>query len=88
MSEQYNFDSRWFKDIPPDEVETLKAQLIGDKKTLDKLKEIVYNIVRSEEDIRFTDYDSPNWSHKQAHRFGRADALKTIARLVDLDGKA
>lgn len=87
MSETYNFDSRWFKNVPADEVEALKAQLIGDKKTLDKVKEIVYNIVRSEEDVRFSDYDSPNWSHKQAHRLGRADALKTIIRLVDLDNK-
>lgn len=84
MSE-YNIDSRWFQNIPPSEVDSLKAQLIGDKKTLDKLKEIVYNIVRSEEDVRIVDYDTPNWSHKQAHLLGRADALKSILRLVDLD---
>jgi hypothetical protein len=87
MSEQFSFDSRWFKDVPAEEVENLKAQLIGDKKTLDKLKEIVYNMVRSEEDVRFSDYDSPNWSHKQAHRFGKMETLRTIARLIDLDGQ-
>lgn len=81
----YKYDVRWFKGLSADETEKLKAQLAGDKKTLDKLYEIVYNIVRSEENVRFSDYDTPNWSYKQAHRFGRVDALQELLRLINLD---
>jgi hypothetical protein len=84
-SDNTSFDSRWFKNVPAAEVDALKAQLLGDKKTLDKIKEICYNIVKNEEDVRIDDYETPSWSHKMAHRLGYLEAIRTVARLVDLD---
>lgn len=84
---EYNFDSRWFKGVPAEDVESVKSQLIGDKKTLDKLSEILYNIVTSTEEVRFTDYDTPSWSHKMAHRNGKIEALRSIIRLISLDNE-
>jgi len=83
----YNFDSRWFSNLPSTDVDAFKQQLISDKNTLDKIKEIVYNIVKSENDVRMSDYDTPNWANKQAHRLGRLDAFNSILRLVTLDGQ-
>ena len=83
--DEYVFDSRWFKNIPPGEVDALKAQLISDKKTLDSLKKILYNIVRSEQDVRFSDYETPSWANKQAHRNGSCEAYHSILRLITLD---
>lgn len=84
----YTFDSRWFANLPSAEVDAFKNQLISDKNTLDKIKEIVYNIVKSESDVRMNDYDCPNWANKQAHRLGRLDAFKSIMRLVNIDGES
>lgn len=84
-SEDIRFDSRWFQGVPAEEVESLKARLLGDKKTLDNIRKIVYNIVTKERDIRKVDYDSPSWSHKQAHKNGMLEAFNSIMRLVTLD---
>ena len=81
----YNFDTRWFRDIPAEEVENLKIQLANHKKTLDNLRKIVYNMVSKAEDVRLEDYESPSWAHKQAHRNGFVEALNSIGRLVTLD---
>ncbi len=79
------FDTRWFKNLNEEEREKLKSQLLGDKKTLDKLKEIVYNIVKNETDVRVKDYSSPSWLAEQAHRNGRVDAFRSILSLIELD---
>lgn len=81
----YTFSSKWFIQTPPEEVDALKAQLIGDKKTLDKLKEMLYNMVESDRDVKYSDYDTPSWSHKEAHRHGRIDALCELIKIVTLD---
>jgi hypothetical protein len=83
--DKFQFDTRWFKDIPAEEVDSFKRDIISSKKVLDRLTQIVYNIVTSEEDVRLSDYDNPNWSHKMAHTLGRKDAFSTILRLVKLE---
>jgi hypothetical protein len=82
---EYTFDSRWFQGVAAEDVENLKSQLISDKKTLDNLKKIVYNMIRKLEDVRTDDYESPSWSHKQAHRNGLLEAYGSICRLISLD---
>ena len=84
-NDNYKFDTRWLKDIPAEEVDAFKAQLISDKNTLDKLCKIVYNIVRNDGDIKSSDYDIPSWSHKQAHLNGRKEAFETVIALCWLD---
>ena len=81
------FSSKWFLNTPPEEVDALKAQLIGDKKTLDKLKKMLYNMVESDRDVRYSDYDNPSWSHKEAHRHGRLEAFCEIIKIITLDKK-
>lgn len=83
--EVLRFDTRWFKDSNDEEREKLKAQLLGDKKTLDKLRKILYNIVITEQNVNSSDYESPSWAYKQAHRNGRIDAFNTVIALIALD---
>lgn len=82
--DQYKFDTRWFKDMTPEEVDSFKAQLVNQKNILDKLCKIVYNIVRSDGDVRISDYETPSWSHKQAHRNGRKDAFESVLSLANI----
>jgi len=79
------FDTEWFRGLKTDEVEERKSFLLSNQKVLDILKEIVYNIRISCENVSETDYDSPSWSHKQAHHNGEVASLKRIERLITLD---
>lgn len=53
---------------------------------LDILKKICYNSILDDQSISKTDYDSPSWSHLQAHKNGRIEALNEIIKMCDLKG--
>lgn len=57
------------------------------EKVLDRAASIVYNMSIVESRTKSTDYDSPSWSHKQAHLNGRLEALREIASLLKVSDK-
>lgn len=61
--------------------------VLGSHKVLDRLQEICYNSITSEEKVKAVDYDSPSWSHKQAHLNGRIEAYREIVELLNISDK-
>lgn len=76
--------TEWFKDLPASEQDNFKKIVIGSKKVLDKLAEIVYNKSIVENRTATPDYDSASWSHKQAHLNGKAEAYREILELITI----
>lgn len=74
--------TEWFKDLPASEQENFKQIVIGSKKVLDKLAEIVYNRDKMEDRTVTPDYDTHSWSHKQAHLNGKREAYREILDLI------
>lgn len=73
----------WVQDLKSDEERRkFKEQVLGSKKVLDKAIEICYNVVKMDESVRTPDYDSPSWSHRQAHQNGKREALELIIKLL------
>jgi len=77
--------TEWFGNLKGEERENFKLSILSSKIVLDKLQEIVYNMYRKEESISDSDYDSPSWSHKQAHTNGKRQALKQILDLISIE---
>ena len=63
--------SIWLNGLKGDERENFKVSLRQSKIVLDKLHEIVYNMIIEGESVSLRDYDSPSWSHKQATPMAR-----------------
>lgn len=78
---------QWFSNLPKAEQDDFKKSLLSSKKTLDRLLEICYNSIKDGESSKLTDYDSPSWSHKQAHLNGYAAAYREIIQLISLTDK-
>lgn len=74
----------WIKDLPPNEKEEFIKSLRNSKIVLDKLREIVYNRGIKTEDVKSVDYDSPSWSHKQAHQNGKREAFQEVIKLLEV----
>lgn len=85
MEKQMGVNSRWLGNLKGQEREDFRLLLINNKKILDKLHEIVYNIVREAETVTY-DYDCPAWSHKQAHTNGKLELAKQILKLCEIKG--
>lgn len=77
--------TEWFGSLRGEERENFKLSILSSKIVLDKLQEIVYNMYKKEESVHSTDYDSPSWSHKQAHTNGRRDALRQVLDLITIN---
>lgn len=74
----------WFQDLKTSkEKEDFVNTLLNSQKVLDKLREIVYNMSIDREKVKSTDYDSPSWSHKQAHFNGEQAAYQKILDLLE-----
>jgi len=75
----------WLRDAKtPQEREEIKNSLLSEQKVLDKLREILYNMQVSKEASVLADYDTPSWSHKQAHLNGEAAMLRKIIDIVTI----
>ena len=66
------------------EREEYKNKLLASRFLLDKLHEIVYNIVKMETRPSTKDYDSPSWAYLQAHQNGRLEAFEEILKLLSI----
>ena len=70
-----------------EERENFRKSILSSKKVLDKYVEIVYNMLKEKESVKFTDYDSPSWSHRQAHTNGFTEACRQFLELLDVNPK-
>lgn len=77
-------NSKWLGSLKGEDRENFKLSVLQSKKVLDKLHEMCYNMYRDREKIEFTDYDSPSWSHRQAHTNGYLEALRDVMKLTDI----
>jgi hypothetical protein len=76
--------TEWFKGLQPPEVEAMKKSVFGSKIVLDKLIEICYNRSQALKSVRESDYDSPSWAFKQAHKNGYTQALDDLVEILTL----
>lgn len=82
MAQQTRIKVQWFQDLSSKEKEDFTNTLLSSEKVLDKLRKIVYNMCINEEKVKTIDYDSPSWSHKQAHMNGKLEAYRTVLDLL------
>jgi len=72
----------WFQHLPSKEQEEFKSLVLSSHKVLDRLREIVYNKIKSGEMSRKTDYDNPSWPYLQADKNGEQRAYKEMLDLL------
>lgn len=81
----------WTKNIKdPEEKVRFENSLIGSRHVINRLKEILKEIEEEDLDRSEIDpkvYDSPSWSHKQAHKNGFRQALRIVDTIITLDPK-
>jgi len=86
MDNNQRLKTVWFQDLPKSEQQQFKEIVLGSKKVLDKLSKIVYNMCVSGEKVSIDQYDSPSWSHKQAHQNGYNEALRDVLDILKTNG--
>jgi len=76
----------WFRGISKEEDKASLIQAIYSAKgILDIVKELVIAHKNSLEKVSMTDYDSPQWAYKEAHKNGRKEEIDYLLRLLNLD---
>jgi hypothetical protein len=75
---------RWFRHLPKEQQAERKSFIQANKKVLDFLDEILYNMSIDEDKSSPTDYDCPSWAYKQAHVNGFKDALDKVRKLIHI----
>ena len=68
----------------PEEREKIKKLVLSNDILLDKLKKIMYNMQVEKRKSVLGDYDTPSWSHKQAHLNGELAVLDRLMELVTI----
>jgi len=75
--------SEWFAKCETDEEkEELRSYLLNSSRLFDLLKSMIQRRYNQEGGAKVVDYDSPSWSHKQAHKNGRIDAYEEVYKLL------
>jgi hypothetical protein len=78
-----NIPSEWLTQCQSEEEkEELRQYLLNSSRLFDLLKKMVQRRYDGEWGAKVADYDSPSWSHKQAHKNGRLDAYEEIFKLL------
>ena len=78
-----NIASEWLtKCQSDDEKEELKQYLLNCSRVFTLLKSMLQQRYDREWGAKVADYDNPSWSHKQAHKNGRMDAIEEIYKLL------
>lgn len=65
-----------------EEKEELRQYLYNSTRLFDLLREMIQRRYDQEWGAKVVDYDSPSWSHKQAHKNGRINAFEDIYKLL------
>ena len=78
---------RWTAHIRDKErKETFANTILNSRIIADRLRVITQEEIEAIERSEGSDqYDSPSWSHKQAHRNGYYRAMKLLQKLLDFD---
>jgi hypothetical protein len=72
----------WLKGLKGPEREKMKEEVLSSENFLDIAREMLYNMQeRKREGAVLGDYDTPSWSHKQAHLNGE---LAMLAKLIEI----
>lgn len=79
--------SEWLGSLKGQDREDFKNSVLASQIVLDKLREIVYNMHKKDNNSKLVDYDCPSWSHRQAHTNGRLEALSQILELLEFKDK-
>ena len=74
----------WLRGLKGEDREKMKELVLSNQILLDKLSEILYNMQVKKEGTVLDDYDTPSWSHKQAHINGEAAAIKRLIDIVSI----
>lgn len=75
----------WIQGLNASESTQMKELVAGNKILLDRLVEILYNMQDKREQSVLGDYDTPSWSHKQAHLNGEAAMVRKMIELVSVN---
>lgn len=70
--------SVWFAGMSEPDRRSFSQTLDSNTILLDKLKEIVYNIVKEATEVTAADYNNPSWAFKQAHQNGVTAVCKKL----------
>lgn len=79
--------SLWIKNLKdPEDIERLNKAVLGSVTIRNRLAEIIKEKLEAldSQECSVADYDSPSWSHKQAHRNGQKASLVEVLKLIDL----
>jgi len=60
----------------------MEQQVKDAKIVLDRLVQMLYNMQEKRETTVLEDYDTPSWSHKQAHLNGQAAMLRQLMDML------
>lgn len=76
--------SVWLGSLKDEERENRRNYIQSNKKLLDILSEILYNMYREAEKKSF-DYDIASWAYHQAHINGEKEVLLRLLDICDLE---
>lgn len=74
------FKELWFRGLSPDDKKSLENGL-RTSLLAERLRTII-QVWENELPVLSADYDSPSWSHKQAHRNGQAEILRRLRSIL------
>ncbi len=72
----------WLQGLKGEEAKRMQELVAGNKILLDKLVEILYNMQTKRESSVLADYDTPSWSHKQAHLNGENSMIRKLIEIA------
>jgi len=75
-------NSIWTQGLPPQDKPVMEQQVKDAKIVLDRLVQMLYNMQEKRETTVLEDYDTPSWSHKQAHLNGQAAMLRQLMDML------
>ena len=77
-------NSAWTAGKSAEDKEKITKLVLSSENLLDILKEILYNMQEKRELTVLSDYDTPSWSHKQAHLNGEAAGIRKVIDLIEI----
>jgi hypothetical protein len=63
--------------------ETYKIVMAESKRFRELLAKVLEADLKNVLEIVESDYDSPSWAHKQAHRNGKEENIRTVLKLLE-----
>ena len=79
---QPNLNTKWTRKTSPDKREDLEKLIRNSTIVLSRLKDIVEEDLVEMDKVSLSDYESPSWSHKQAHENGKKEYARQLLTLL------